>query len=85
MLKSKLRLATVYIKVAQDQTHLALESRRHHYRSGSWHYQSAVKITLEIPPQTIAEVAWTTATFYNIASYNLEKHVRLVTTIWPEM
>ena len=61
MLKSKLGLATVYIKVAQDQTHLALKLRRHHYRSGSWHYvsrQSLVyKITLEKPSQTLAEVA----------------------------
>ena len=88
MLKSKLRLATVYIKVAQDQTHLALKSRRHHIAPevGTISRQSLVyKITLEIPSQTLAEVAWTTATFYTIASYNLEKHIRLATTIWPEM
>ena len=49
MLKSKLRLAKVYIKVAQDQTHLALESRRHHCRSRSWHYQSAVTCLQNYP------------------------------------
>ena len=81
MLKSKLRLATVYIKVVQDQTHLALESRRHHYHSRSWHYQSGVTCLQNYPWNTIAEVAWTTATFCTKASYNL----RLVTTIWPEM
>ena len=60
MLKSKLGLATVYIKVAQDQTHLAWNcvDTTTALEVGTISRQSLVyKITLEIPSQTLAEVA----------------------------